>query len=223
MQHAAQLVVGRERIVAEEPPRREQVGGAAQGDAEPDLLLEALAFAADGLGEAAHGRVRTRDDGHLAEALPLQDEDVHGEPVVDEKVDHAADERTASTARGTGEVLLEHELELVDGRPDGRLEQRLFRAVVIEHARLRIAGMVGDLLQRGRREADRRELLEGSLAQLVARAHAQRGLGFGGHGTTVLDRSVSFCTIGQIHGRLTARVHLAVALPSCASTSSAGP
>ena len=124
---------------------------------------------------------------------------------------------------GPAEVPFEHEFELVDGRPDRRLEQRLFRAVVIEHARLGVAGMVGDLLQRGRREADRRELLEGGLAQLVARAHAQRGLGFGGHGTTVLDRSVSFCTIGQIHGRLTARVHLTVALPSCASTSSAGP
>ena len=200
MQHAAKLFVGREVVVGEEPPGGEQVGGPAEGDAEPDLFLEALALAADGLGEAADGRVGPGDDGHLAQARSLQDEDVHGETVVDEEVDHIADERLASPARGAGEILLEHDLELVDGGPDRRLEQRLLRGVVVQHARLRIAGVVGDVLERRRREADGGELLEGGVAQFVAGAHAERGLGFGGHGSTVLDRSVRFCTIGQIHG-----------------------
>ena len=64
---------------------------------------------------------------------------------------------------------------------DRRLEQGLLGGVVVEHARLRVTGVIGDLLERARGESDGGELLEGGLAQLVARSHAGRGLGIGGH------------------------------------------
>ena len=79
------------------------------------------------------------------------------------------------------EVVVEHLLELRDGGLDRRLEERLLRGEVVEHARLRVAGVVGDVLQRGGREADRRELLEGGLLQFVGGAHARGGRGVGGH------------------------------------------
>ena len=85
-------------------------------------------------------------------------------------------------APATGEEVAEDDLELGDRRLDGRLEQRLLRRVVVEHARLRVAGLVGDVLQGGRGESDRRELLECDVLEFVGRAHARRRLGIGGHG-----------------------------------------
>ncbi len=172
------LVVGQEVLLVDEGTGRgEQERGAAEGDAEPDLVDRTLALIADRLGESPDGGVGAGDDRHLREARPLDDEHVHRLPVGHEQVDDAVDEPLATIPPSAREELVEHDLELGDGRLDGGPQQCLLRREVVEHARLRVAGVVGDVLQRGGGESDGRELLERDLLELVGRAHALRRLG----------------------------------------------
>ena len=92
--------------------------------------------------------------------------------MLEQEVDDAVDERAPPPGTAAGEVLVEHLLELGDGRFDGGLEQRLLGGVVVEHARLGVSGAVGDVLQRGRGEPDGRELLERGLLELFRGADA---------------------------------------------------
>ena len=99
-QGGADGVIGSEvGAVLEQDGLGEQVGGAAEGDAEAHLLVDRVDSLLEVGGDPADLVACPIDDRHVGERRGLVDEDVHREAVDQQEVDEALEELAAGISR----------------------------------------------------------------------------------------------------------------------------